>query len=300
MIILREDWGARAPTRTPKVKTSQRVGLLPHWNGPRLRLDPDGVCRCENVMRGIQNYHMSATPTKSAWSDFAYSFGVCPHGKVFEGRGLYWDEFATDAKENGHKWYTVFLMIGADHVNHATEDYVISYGGYQFFMQNVERITPAMREALNWLRKYLVEQSFCDLRVAAHCDFKNKSCPGPDAVTWARANDNVDPRGVIPEDGTIGDNMLYIIRSDQGPAFWADNGSPVGNDYGFWKDNESVKVVTVSHDIWQRRLAGYQTHKYVAGDIANAVLSGLDLRDVDEQKVADAVVSGIRKVWSSV
>lgn len=291
MIITREEWGARAPTRSPKVATKERNGLLLHWNGPPMRIDPDKPCGCAARMRSVQRWHMD----NNNWSDFAYSYGVCPHGNIYEGRGLYWDEFATSGSQNGHKWYTVFCMLGADHG--VGKRYLIN--GRDWQLANVEQPTDDMYEALEDLRAFLVKQSFASLRVAPHNEFKIKSCPGPDLTVWADQHNNKLVQWPPAIDDTMEDNMQYIIRSTQGPAFWADNGAPVGQDFGFWKDVASVSVVTVPHEVWQRRLAGYNTHKHVAGDIANAVLSGLDLRDVDEKAISDAVVAGIRKVWSS-
>ena len=118
--ISRRDWNAATPKRTPRIiEPRHRKGVVIHWNGPPLRLnpeaDPTSLRRREiAVVRAIQRFHQE----RQNWSDAAYSYLVGQSGAVFEVRGHEWDQFANGADNVGpddgadRDFYTVMVMIG--------------------------------------------------------------------------------------------------------------------------------------------------------------------------------------------
>jgi len=86
------------------------------------------------------------------WSDIGYSFGVCPHGQIFEGRGL--DRTQAAQPGGNSTWYSCTLMSGPG------ED------------------PPAVQiNAVRELRAWLMGKGM-GAAVKGHRDFYSTSCPG--------------------------------------------------------------------------------------------------------------------------
>lgn len=85
--ITRAEWGAAAPTSVTRLSAVNRVFI--HYTGMDADEQSDHS-NCAARVRGIQRFHMSPTPSDPSkpWADIAYSFIVCKHGYVFEGRGF--------------------------------------------------------------------------------------------------------------------------------------------------------------------------------------------------------------------
>lgn len=82
-LVSRKEWGARAPKGSYS-KVSSTKGVKVHYTGGRV--DPAIVGdhdKCVALVRSIQNHHMDG----NGWTDIGYSMVVCPHRKVFVGRG---------------------------------------------------------------------------------------------------------------------------------------------------------------------------------------------------------------------
>ena len=93
-IVLRDEWGALAPTRTPKTPTKHKAITL-HWAGRKPSIRDDN----SDFVRAVQSWHMG----NNKWSDIAYSFIVTRDGRIYEGRGLHWDAFAEGKRAIRHK-----------------------------------------------------------------------------------------------------------------------------------------------------------------------------------------------------
>lgn len=81
----RARWRARRPRSTSTLWATKPSTL--HYTGPTITVSGKRTWshdKCAGLIRGIQNYHMDA----NGWSDIAYNLVACPHGTVFEGRGL--------------------------------------------------------------------------------------------------------------------------------------------------------------------------------------------------------------------
>src|SRR6266496_2949555 len=81
-LITRAQWGAR-PRGNGSITPFTPRGVCVHWECEGWAWSWDHST-CDDKVRNIQAYHMDV----KGWSDIAYNFLACPHGYVFEGRGL--------------------------------------------------------------------------------------------------------------------------------------------------------------------------------------------------------------------
>lgn len=107
-LVHRNAWNARQPTGTYGWMPPTPKGVKVHYTGsyvnPALLNDHD---KCISAVCGIQNGHMDG----NHWIDIGYSFVVCPHRKVFEGRGIGYLPAANGAGLNGGH-YAVLGLVG--------------------------------------------------------------------------------------------------------------------------------------------------------------------------------------------
>jgi hypothetical protein len=81
-LIPRADWGA-APFRQPNGAiryAGPRKGVKVHYLGTKYTSRQHSGCSA--FVRSLQAQHMAG----NGWSDVGYSFLVCEHGYVYEGR----------------------------------------------------------------------------------------------------------------------------------------------------------------------------------------------------------------------
>src|SRR5947209_5070208 len=120
-LVARAQWGAR-PWREPNGSipyAGPRAGVKVHYLGEPYRLGPhDG---CPMFVRGIQDEHMDG----NGWSDIAYSFLACPHGYVFEGRGLARRNSANGDTALNEAHYAVCALLGSSGSTAPTVDQLI-------------------------------------------------------------------------------------------------------------------------------------------------------------------------------
>lgn len=164
-------------------------GFTLHWNGD---VGAEAHCvgqlhsRCDQFWAAVKRYHIEVR----GWSDIAYSFGVCPHGIRYTGRGWYKNQFANGddvvPPNDGADvyWFTVLAFVGG-----------------------AEQPTPEMVGGIKSLIDEGRRRGHCGLRVTPHSDFKPKTCPGPVFTAYARAWDGqvfplVQPQQPLPPEET--------------------------------------------------------------------------------------------------
>ncbi|MFI7449529.1 peptidoglycan recognition family protein [Nonomuraea sp. NPDC049714] len=126
-----------------------RQGLVIHYDGSDQNLAGKPHASCVDYWQRTRKFH---TGSNRQWVDIGYSFGACPHGFVFEGRG---ENHAQAAQPGGNTtWYSVTLMSGPG-----------------------EKPTPPQIEAVRELRAYLMGRGL-GAAVKGHRDFYSTSCPG--------------------------------------------------------------------------------------------------------------------------
>lgn len=114
--VSRAQWGARAPRKGNSLSPRPK-GVAVHWNGPKMGSRDHS--KCAAAVRGIQSFHMHTR----GWADIAYSYLVCEHGYVFEGRGLYVGSAANGSTQANLDYYAVMALVGeGDKVTEALLD----------------------------------------------------------------------------------------------------------------------------------------------------------------------------------
>ena len=146
-------WGASAAARATPTK-----GLVIHYDGSKQGLATKSHAACVDYWKRTRKFHMG--PSRG-WADIGYSFGACPHGYVFEGRGLNRQQAAQPGGNS--TWYSVTLMSGPG-----------------------EAPTTEQINAVRELRAYLMDRGVAG-GVKGHRDFYATDCPG--GVLYAMVKD---------------------------------------------------------------------------------------------------------------
>lgn len=187
------EWGAN-PSKDATEDShpiGSTLGVTLHWEGPRMGTFRHDQCAAK--VRGIEAHHEYGR----GWGDVAYSALVCPHGYVFEGRGVGVRSAANGDTQSNEDWYAVCYLGG--------EGDGLTGDGKQAF-----------RDAVAWLR----EDGDAGPRVNGHRDHKATACPGDDIYDFIRDTDWTDledDMAFTPEDRAllkdlIGDQKRRAVR----------------------------------------------------------------------------------------
>lgn len=155
-----------------------KQGFVIHHNGPDTNLAGKPHSACESYWLGVKRYHV----VTKGWSDIAYSFGVCHHGRRFVGRGWDKNQFANGSDEVGvddgkdSEWYTVLVFLGWN----ANSDHPVDEEPSAEMVDGVRDLIAEGRDTQR-----------CGTRVLPHNAFKQKHCPGTTftslAASWNHA-----------------------------------------------------------------------------------------------------------------
>lgn len=128
-------------------KANPRAGLCIHYDGSDQGLAGKPHTACVTYWKNTRAFHMGP---RRGWADVGYSWSACPHGVIFEGRGL---GRVQAAQPGGNAtWYSVSLMSGPS-----------------------EDPTPAQIDAVRQLRAWLMAKGV-KAGVKGHRDFFSTSC----------------------------------------------------------------------------------------------------------------------------
>ncbi|WP_237313513.1 peptidoglycan recognition protein family protein [Streptomyces sp. AMCC400023] len=187
-LVTRAQWGARA-YRTPNGATpysGPRRGVKLHYLGTAYA---DRVHdRCAAYIRLLQDQHMDG----NGWSDIGYSFLVCTHGYVYEGRGLKRRNSANGNTALNEQDYAVCLLVGSSDLVKPT----------------VEQMHGA-RDAIDYCRK----EGPAGTWLGGHRDGYATSCPGDPIYAWVKAG---APRPASEEDDmpTVDEIATAVLKKD--------------------------------------------------------------------------------------
>jgi hypothetical protein len=160
-LVSRAAWGARA-YRQPSggtLYTGKRRGVKLHYLGtPYSDRTHD---RCAAYVRQIQAQHMDG----NGWSDIGYSFLVCTHGYVYEGRGLRRRNSANGSTTLNNQDYAVLLMVGSSGLTRPTTAQL--HGA---------------RDAIDYCRS----EGPAGTWLGGHRDGYATTCPGDPIYAWAK------------------------------------------------------------------------------------------------------------------
>ncbi|GAB3113100.1 hypothetical protein GCM10027160_16260 [Streptomyces calidiresistens] len=186
-LVSRSGWGARA-FRTPAGATPYgraRLGVKVHYLGTAYSDRPhDG---CPGYVRSLQAQHMDG----NGWSDIAYSFVVCTHGTVYEGRGLERRNAANGNTSLNDAHYAVCALLGASGL---TEPPDAQLHGMRDAIEHCRGEGPAGDE------------------IARHADGFATACPGPALTSWVRAG---APRPSGGGSGGSGGSTTHTVRAGE-------------------------------------------------------------------------------------
>jgi hypothetical protein len=124
-------------------------GIVVHYDGSNQGLAGKSHEACRTYWRNTRRFHMSSA---RGWADIGYSFAVCPHGIVMEGRG--WQKQQAAQPGGNSTWTSVTFMSG-----------------------DKEQPTAAQVNAFKELRAWLRGKGLA-AAIKGHRDFISTSCPG--------------------------------------------------------------------------------------------------------------------------
>lgn len=187
-LVTRAQWGARA-YRTPGGATlysGPRRGVKLHYLGTAYSDRAHDTC--DDYVRQLQAQHMDG----NGWSDIGYSFLVCTHGYVHEGRGLRRRNSANGNTTLNEQDYAVCLLVGSNGLTKPTDAQL-----------------NGARDAIDYCRK---EGPAGDW-LGGHRDGYATTCPGDAIYAWAKQG---APRPTTQEE----DPMAGITKDDIYRAVW--------------------------------------------------------------------------------
>ncbi|MCE7081146.1 LysM peptidoglycan-binding domain-containing protein [Streptomyces sp. ST2-7A] len=182
-LISREQWGARA-FRVPNGATvygRARAGVKLHYLGSAY--SDRAHSQCAAYVRALQASHMDG----NGWSDIGYSFLVCTHGAVFEGRGLHRRNSANGNASLNDAHYAVCALLGASGLTEPPDAQL-----------------HGLRDAIEYCRR----EGPCGNEIARHADGFATACPGPALTAWVRAGAPRPAGGSRGPGGTV-----YVVRA---------------------------------------------------------------------------------------
>ncbi|MEU8195218.1 N-acetylmuramoyl-L-alanine amidase [Microbispora amethystogenes] len=176
-MITRREWGAKTP-KAAYTRIPGTAGVKIHYTGghvpPAILTDHE---ECGKLVRQIQSMHMAGA-REQPYIDIGYSLAVCPHRRIFMGRGAYALPAANGPGLNtGH--YAVLALVG-------------SLG----FTEPNDGLLQGLRDAIEWLR----EHGNAGNQIKGHRDGYATSCPGDPLYAWIKKG---APRPASPTPETV-------------------------------------------------------------------------------------------------
>jgi hypothetical protein len=187
-LVTRAQWTAR-DYRMPSGATpysGARRGVKLHYLGTAYADRTHD--RCAAYVRLLQDQHMDG----NGWSDIGYSFLVCTHGYVYEGRGLKRRNSANGNTTLNEQDYAVCLLVGSSDLVKPTDAQL--HGA---------------RDAIDYCRK----EGPAGTWLGGHRDGYATSCPGDPIYAWAKAG---APRPVNEENDmpTADEIATAVLKKD--------------------------------------------------------------------------------------
>ncbi|ROO82568.1 hypothetical protein EDD29_0048 [Actinocorallia herbida] len=264
-LVTRKQWGARTPKAAASYLASTK-GVKVHYTGSRV--DPkivDDHDLCAALVRQIQNGHMDG----NGWNDIGYSFAVCPHRYVFEGRGLHKLPAANGAGLNSDH-YAVLGLVGNSGLTVPPD--LMLHG---------------IRDAIDHVRA----QGGAGTEVKGHRDGYATDCPGPQLYKWVQ--DGAPRPKTKEEDVALSDADIAKIADKVAERVWKRDGiipAADGNpDNAYWTGATTVGYVAKQVRGLAAAVAALPAPVPAAVDeaaIVQGVLAGLSVDAIAERVIA--------------
>lgn len=179
-LVTRSQWRAR-PSKYTLVYIATTKGTKVHYEGttvPASLANSDSHKLCDDRMRTLQLSHLNH-PTEN-YSDFAYNYAVCPHGSVYEGRGLHRQTGANGNQTLNKGHYAVLAMLGSKGLTEPTDAQLAG-----------------IRDAIELLRS----KGGAGSEIKGHKDGYATACPGGPLYEWVK-DGAPRPKGSTPSQPT--------------------------------------------------------------------------------------------------
>ncbi len=178
--VSRRQWDAAYAQGSGPIPGPVR-GVTCHWEGPWMGY-PWPHHDCAGKVRSIERYHA----VSKGWAGIAYNALVCPHGYVYEGRGVHVRSAANGESNIGgnDQWYALCYLAGV---------------GDEFTAEG----RAAMLEAITWLR----HAGDAGRQVNGHRDHHPTECPGDVIYRWVQAGIPPADEPVLEDDMRLDDNI---------------------------------------------------------------------------------------------
>jgi LysM repeat protein len=186
-LIPRSAWGAR-PWKTPNGAipyAGKPRGVKVHYLGTAYADRPHA--QCAGYVRQIQAQHMDG----NGWSDLGYSFVVCTHGSVYEGRGLKRRNSANGSTALNEGHYAVCALLGSSGLTRPPDPQL---HGIRDAIEHCRSKGPAGSE------------------IRGHRDGYATACPGPQLYAWVQAGAPRPSAAPPPASGPVAGGT-YTVRA---------------------------------------------------------------------------------------
>ncbi len=224
-------WGA-----TPARRAACTHGLCIHYDGSKLNLRNKSHSACVDHWRWTRNFHKNTR----GWLDIGYSYGVCPHGVILEGRGAMREQAAQPGGNS--TWHSCTVLTGPGEPLADTQ-------------------INGVRELHSWLNSAhgVARKQSC------HKDFYNTDCPGTLVTGMVRKGTLLPGRS---GGGTTSGNWTEDIVRELPTVGKGDTGEFVQNVQGLCiaRSHPEVKVAGKFGDITEKAEKAIQRWGDVADD----------------------------------
>jgi len=182
-ILPRSAWGA-VPPKSPGRPWAPGgpVDLVVHWVGGAGTIGIRDHADCPVRIRAVQAYEMS-----QEYSDIAYNLVCCPHGAVYEGRGLGVQGAANGPSTNATKPSVCLLLNQQDSMTSAMQASVLELN---------RTVTPGT--------------------LLAHREVNSTACPGPQVYGWILETRLQPPPTPEPPTPVEDDEMPKLVKCNNG------------------------------------------------------------------------------------
>lgn len=169
MFVSRAGWGSTFNYRSNTLMPDAPRGTALHWEGTGLGEFEHS--ECDNKVRSIERFHVQ----KRGWAGIAYNALVCPHGYIFEGRGVEYRSAANGDEPQNNAYFAVCYLGGPG-----------------------DPFTDLAKDAYIRAVQWLVADGNAGDEVVGHRDLTSTSCPGSAIYAWLKTTDFEDGGAVVP------------------------------------------------------------------------------------------------------
>jgi hypothetical protein len=217
-LVTRAQWGARAyrPPNGATPYSRKRRGVKLHYLGTAYQ--DRSHLSCAAYVRQLQAQHMDG----NGWSDIGYSFVVCTHGYVYEGRGLFRRNSANGSTSLNEQDYAVLLMVGSSGLTKPTTAQLAG-----------------ARDAIDYCRAKGGAGSW----LGGHRDGYATACPGDAVYAWVKQG-APRPKTATPE------GELDMDKKQVHAAVWEQDAAQAPDLSPTKKTNPTWKPISFLREIY--------------------------------------------------